>query len=97
MFGSDAAYNLNNTQLVWNNDAPSVFVYFNVDESISENGSWNGGFGSQKGANSQIPESKSPVGYFVLTGVIGFLIGVCAAIAVVVVKNKKKNDSTEAG
>ena len=35
MFGSGSAYNLNNTQLVWNNDAKSVFVYFNVDESAS--------------------------------------------------------------
>ena len=37
MFGSGSAYNLNNTQLVWNNDAKSIFVYFNTeDEKAAE-------------------------------------------------------------
>ena len=32
MFGSDAAFNLNSSLYDWNNDAPSVYVYFQTDE-----------------------------------------------------------------
>ena len=34
MFGAGAAYNLNNTQLVWNNDAKSIFVYFKTEDEL---------------------------------------------------------------
>lgn len=33
MFGEDTAFNLNNTNYVWDDDAPSVFVYYKVDDS----------------------------------------------------------------
>ena len=40
MFGEDTAFNLNNTNYVWDDDAPSVFVYYKVDDSAaSETGS----------------------------------------------------------
>ena len=32
MFGSDAAFNLNNSLYDWNNSAPAVYVYFKTDE-----------------------------------------------------------------
>ncbi|MBO7401230.1 MAG: hypothetical protein J6U75_08495, partial [Clostridia bacterium] len=32
MFGSDAAFNLNSSLYDWNNDAPSVYVYFQTDD-----------------------------------------------------------------
>ena len=33
MFGSDAAFNLNSSLYDWNNDAPSVYVYYDTDDS----------------------------------------------------------------
>ena len=33
MFGSDAAFNLNSSLYDWNNSAPSVYVYFQTDET----------------------------------------------------------------
>ena len=40
MFGSDAAFNLNSNMYDWNSDAPSVYVYFNTeDSSASTSGS----------------------------------------------------------
>ena len=35
MFGEDTAFNLNNTNYVWDDDAPSVFVYYKVDDSAA--------------------------------------------------------------
>ena len=33
MFGSDAAFNLNSSLYDWNNDAPSVYIYFQTDDT----------------------------------------------------------------
>ena len=33
MFGSDAAFNLNNSYYDWNNEAPATYVYFKTDDS----------------------------------------------------------------
>ena len=35
MFGSDAAFNLNNPYYDWANDAPSVYVYFQTDDTAA--------------------------------------------------------------
>ena len=35
MFGSDAAFNLNSSLYDWNNDAPSVYVYFQTDDTVA--------------------------------------------------------------
>ena len=35
MFGSDAAFNLNSSLYDWNNDAPSVYVYFQTDDTAA--------------------------------------------------------------
>lgn len=40
MFGEDTAYNLNDTELVWNENAPSIKVYYKTDSTApSESGS----------------------------------------------------------
>ena len=39
MFGSDAAFNLNSSLYDWNNDAPSVFVYFKTEDTKNNAGS----------------------------------------------------------
>ena len=33
MFGSDAAFNMNSSLYDWNNDAPSVYIYFQTDDT----------------------------------------------------------------
>ena len=40
MFGEDTAYNLNNTKFVWDDDAPSIFVYYKTDDSVSTTGTF---------------------------------------------------------
>ena len=85
MFGSDAAYNVNSTQFVWNNDAPSVFVYFNVDGNTSGNGKLDDNVNGHT-----TPKSDFPAGYFILGIVIGLAVGALATVAVVAVINKKK-------
>ena len=35
MFGSDAAFNLNSSLYDWNNDAPSVYIYFKTDDTAA--------------------------------------------------------------
>ena len=37
MFGTDAAFNLNSSLYDWANDAPSVYVYFQTDDTVSLN------------------------------------------------------------
>jgi len=76
MFGSGAAYNLNNTQFVWNNEAPSVFVYFNVDTGVSSEPSTTG--------------SSFSAGYLVLTGVIGLVIGAGLGALVMISTKRRK-------
>ena len=81
MFGSDAAYNLNNTQLVWNNKAPSVFVYFNVDTGVAQ--------------PTTAGSSFSP-GYMVLFGVLGLLAGIGIGALITLSVKKKKVGMTNA-
>ena len=35
MFGSDAAFNLNSSLYDWNNSAPSVYIYFQTEDSVA--------------------------------------------------------------
>ena len=35
MFGSEAAFNLNNSYYDWNNGAPQVYIYFQTDDSAA--------------------------------------------------------------
>ena len=78
MFGSDAAFNLNHTDYVWNNEATSVFVYFNVDGSaLAEPSTAGTGF---------------TTGYLVLTGVIGLVIGAGLCALVMLSPKRKKTE-----
>jgi len=80
MFGSDAACNLNHTDYVWNNEATSVFIYFNVDGTAS--------------AEPSTAGTSFTAGYLVLTGVIGLVIGAGLG-AVVMILAKRKNRSVK--
>ena len=77
MFGADAAFNLNHTDYVWNNEATSVFVYFNVDGSAS--------------AEPSTAGTSFTAGYLVLTGVIGLVLGAGLGALVVFSTKRKKN------
>ena len=74
MFGSSAAYNLNNTQLVWNNEAKSVFIYFRAE----------------KAPKTAATGSVMTTGTLVLTGVAGLAVGVLGAVCVTTITKKKK-------
>ena len=76
MFGSSAAYNFNNSQIVWNNKAPSVFVYFKVDETAASDAAATG--------------SVLTTGYLVLTAVAGLAVGVLGVVCVTAITKKKK-------
>jgi len=80
MFGSDAAFNFNNTNYVWNNNAPSVFVYFNVDGSAQ--------------AEPSTAGTSFSAGYLVLTGVIGLVVG--AGLGALVMLSSKRKKTEEA-
>ena len=75
MFGSSAGYNLNNTQLVWNNQAKSVFVYFKAEEGAAG--------GSASG-------SVMTAGSLVLTGIAGLAVGVLGVVCVTAITKKKR-------
>ena len=73
MFGSTSAFNLNNSLYDWNDDAPSVYVYFQRDNSNKSP--------SNTGANF------TP-GMLALAGSAGVVIG-CVAVLVLNIKRKK--------
>ena len=68
MFGSDAAFNLNSSLYDWNNDAPSVYVYFDTDDTASSSA-------GAAGANFT-------AGALALTGGAGIVVGTAAAVLV---------------
>ena len=75
MFGSTAAFNFNDPQFVWNNEARSAFVYFNVDEAAVS--------GAAAG-------SVMTTGSLVLAGVAGLAVGVLGSVCVTAFTKKKK-------
>ena len=79
MFGSSAAFNINNTQYIWNNDAKSVFVYFNVDQS-------------EKSALAATGSVTSG-GYLALIGIGGLLVGILGTVCVTLAMKKKKKSA----
>ena len=80
MFGSDAAFNLNNPYYDWNNDAESVYVYFQTDDTVSTTGAGTTG-------------TIFTIGVYALVGGAGIALG---AIAISLVMKKKKKTATEA-
>jgi hypothetical protein len=81
MFGSEAAYNLNNTQFVWNSDAKSIYVYFEADDTLADT-SW-------------ITGSSFTSGYFVLAAIAGLAVGAAAAVCITVIVDKKRRHVKE--
>ena len=94
MFGSDSAFNLNDSRYVWDGNASKVFVYFNVDdEVVSTSAGTNANNGS---ANSTVSGSVYTGGYLFLAGGIGLLLGAgIAALIFFAAKPKKKEEETE--
>ena len=78
MFSSSAAYNLNNTQYIWNNKADSIFVYFNYEGENETPGAAAG--------------SAVSTGYIALTAIAGLLVGILSTLGVTyAIRRKKKN------
>ena len=94
MFGSDSAFNLNDSRYVWDGNASKVFVYFNVDdEVVSTSAGTNANNGS---ANSTVTGSVYTGGYLFLAGGIGLLLGAgIVALIFFAAKPKKKEEETE--
>ena len=79
MFGASTAFNLNNELYDWNKDAPSIMVYFKVDEAAAETGTNAAG-------------STFTAGNLALAGVAGLAVGaVVTALASKAVGRKKKS------
>ena len=91
MFGSDSAFNLNDSRYVWDSNASKVFVYFNVDdEVVSTSAGTNANNGS---ANSTVTGSVYTGGYLFLAGGIGLLLGAgIVALIFFAAKPKKKEE-----
>lgn len=85
MFGSDAAFNLNNTNYVWNNKSTSVFVYFNRGQAAAK---------STTADATSAAGSVTTTGFMALAGAGGLIIGILGTLAVTyfVRKNKKKEN-----
>ena len=79
MFGSSSAFNLNNELYDWNKDAPSIMVYFKVDEAAA-------------GTGTNAAGSTFTAGNLALAGVAGLAVGaVVTALASKAVGRKKKS------
>ena len=97
MFGSDSAFNLNNSNYIWNSNAVKTFVYFNVDDKPAS-----GSTGTDTNTNTEASKENASVtgstfttGYLFLTGGIGLIFGagICALIFVAMKSKKKKTES----
>ena len=84
IFGEDTAYNLNNTNFVWDEDAPSVYVYYKTDDSVSE-----GSAASEYG-------SVFTAGQLALVGGLCFFVGVALAAVCIMIIRKRKQKKTSA-
>jgi hypothetical protein len=79
MFGSSSAFNLNNELYDWNKDAPSIMIYFKVDEAAA-------------GTGTNAAGSTFTAGNLALAGVAGLAVGaVVTALASKAVGRKKKS------
>lgn len=80
MFGSDAAFNLNSSLYDWANNAPSVYVYFQTDDTVGTTGAGTTG-------------TIFTIGIYALVGGAGIALG---AIVTALVMKKKKETVVEA-
>ena len=78
MFGSSAAFNLNNELYDWNKDAPSVMIYFKT--------------GSGASLAAEEAASNFSAGSLALSGIAGLGVGaVVTALAISGLNKRKKN------
>ena len=75
MFGSASAFNLNSELYDWNKSAPSVFVYFKVNNTEK---------------TSSAAGSNFSAGNLALSCVAGFAIGALISVVAVKAATKKK-------
>ncbi len=79
MFGSDAAFNMNNKMYDWNQSAKSIYVYFQIDKEASVSSSTSG--------------SAFTAGWIVLVAVLGAVLGAAVtAVSMTVVRKKRYLD-----
>ena len=94
MFGSDSAFNLNDSKYVWNANASKVFVYFNVDDNPVSTST-----GASVGTNTDsasVTGSVFTMGNLVLSAGIGLVLGAGIAMLIVnAMKPKKKEEKAE--
>ena len=91
MFGSDSAFNLNDSKFVWNGSAPKVFVYFNVDDKPASTST--GTNADTTTDNASVTGSVFTTGSLFLSGGIGLLLGAgIVALIFIAMKPKKKNE-----
>ena len=94
MFGSDSAFNLNDSKYVWNANASKVFVYFNVDDKPVSTST-----GASVGTNTDsasVTGSVFTTGSLFLSGGIGLLLGAgIVALVFIAMKPKKKEEKAE--
>ena len=83
MFGEDNAYNLNNTNFVWDDDAPSIYVYYKTDDSASA-----GGTANESG-------SSFTMGHLALVGGICLIFSSGLTAVIMTVFRKRKEKKTE--
>ncbi len=80
MFGSESAFNLNNSLYVWNSGADSVFVYFQRDSASS----------------STAAGTAFTNGVAAVTGVGGLALGAAAAVLIMKLTGRKKKSTAAA-
>ena len=94
MFGSDSAFNLNDSKYVWNANASKVFVYFNVDDKPVSTST-----GASVGTNTDsasVTGSVFTMGNLVLSAGIGLVLGAGIAMLIfIAMKPKKKEEKAE--
>ena len=94
MFGSDSAFNLNDSKFVWNGSAPKVFVYFNVDDKPASTST--GTNADTTTDNASVTGSVFTTGSLFLSGSIGLLLGTgIVALVFIAMKPKKKEEKAE--
>ncbi len=78
MFGSGAAFNLNNELYVWNKDAPSTFIYYKIEQQVKSPSESGSAFAS---------------GGLALTGIGGAIIGAFISTVILKTNTKKKKSA----
>ena len=82
MFGTTAAFNLNNSYYVFNNKPMSIYVYFKTDDSVVVPSA------------ASVAGSNFSVGSVFLYGGIGAAVGAAIAVVVMLAVSKKRESAS---